>query len=93
MKWDPAGSILASCGDDESVYLWSSKQSEPVKTLRDHTATVNAIRWSNSSFPQMGAYQSNSAIVPILATASLDRTIKLWDIEQGKVIMSLFGHK
>jgi len=36
IKWDPAGSLLASCSEDEVIYLWSPKQNEAVKTLRGH---------------------------------------------------------
>ena len=88
IKWDPAGSILASCGDDELVYLWSPKQSEPVKLLKDHTHHVNTLRWSNSV---KGGIPGVS--VPILASAGLDQLIKLWDVEIGKALMSLHGHR
>jgi transducin (beta)-like 1 len=88
IKWDPPGSILASCGDDELLYLWSPKQSEPLKALKDHTMSVNMVKWSN--VPNHTQLYSS---VPLLGSAGFDKQVKLWDVELGKVIMSLHGHK
>ena len=36
---------------------------------------------------------NSQATTPILATASKDHTIRIWDIEYGKTIMTLLGHE
>jgi len=36
IKWDPAGSLLASCSEDDVTYLWSPKQNEAIKALKGH---------------------------------------------------------
>ena len=96
MKWDPAGSLLASCSEDEVIYLWSPKQNEAVKAFKGHESSVNNIKWNNHPFQShgggaqsiLGAYPT-----PIIASAGRDQTIRLWDVEYGKCIMTLKGHE
>ena len=37
IKWDPTGTLLASCSDDYSAKIWSLKQDECVHELKEHT--------------------------------------------------------
>jgi COMPASS component SWD3 len=92
IKWDPAGSLLASCSEDEVIYLWSPKQNEAVKALKGHHASVNSIKWNNHPFQNHNSGASNllgNYPVPIIASASRDNTIKIWDVEYGKCVMTL----
>lgn len=96
VKWDPAGSLLASCSEDDVIYLWSPKQNEAVKAFKGHESSVNNIKWNNHPFQShsggaqsiLGAYPT-----PIIASAGRDQTIRLWDVEYGKCIMTLKGHE
>ena len=86
IKWDPNGAILASCADDDdTALLWSPNSNESIRALRGHTSSINAIRWTN--------FLSSNAYAPLLATASKDTSIKIWDIETGNSIMTLQGHE
>ncbi|XAR51325.1 hypothetical protein NMG60_11005925 [Bertholletia excelsa] len=88
VKWDPTGSLLASCSDDTTAKIWSMKQDKYVHDLRDHTKEIYTIRWSPT-----GPGTSNPNQQLLLASASFDSTVKLWDAELGKLICSLNGHK
>jgi transducin (beta)-like 1 len=46
VKWDPTGSLLASCSDDSTAKIWNIKQSTFVHDLREHTKEIYTIRWS-----------------------------------------------
>lgn len=62
----PDGRVLAAGGWDKRVRLWQWKRWKPLAVLRHHTATVNAVSFSDDS--------------RWLASASSDRTIALWTL-------------
>ncbi|CAH9091392.1 unnamed protein product [Cuscuta europaea] len=88
IKWDPSGSLLASCSDDFTAKIWSLEQDTCVQDLREHTKEICTIRWSPSG---PGTNNPNQQLM--LASASFDSTIKLWDVELGRAIHTLNGHR
>ncbi|KAF3440210.1 hypothetical protein FNV43_RR18493 [Rhamnella rubrinervis] len=82
VKWDPTGSLLASCSDDITAKIWSIKQDRYVHDLREH-----------SKMESHGPGTNNPNQKLVLASASFDSTVKLWDVELGKLIYSLNGHR
>jgi transducin (beta)-like 1 len=87
VKWDPSGSILASCSDDTTVKLWADGKKQPLFDLKDHNKEIYTIRWSPT-----GAGSANASKKLLLASASFDSTVKLWDPEVGKCLHSLQRH-
>ncbi|KAF6176245.1 hypothetical protein GIB67_023536 [Kingdonia uniflora] len=88
IKWDPTGTLLASCSDDGTAKIWSIKQDKCLHDLRAHTKEIYTIRWSPTG---PGSKNPNQKL--LLASASFDSTIKIWDVEQGKVLYSFNGHR
>ncbi|KAF7140429.1 hypothetical protein RHSIM_Rhsim06G0058000 [Rhododendron simsii] len=88
IKWDPTGLLLASCSDDSTGKIWSMKQDTYVHDLKEHSKEIYTIRWSPTG---PGTNNPNQQLV--LASASFDSTIKLWDVELGRVLHSLKGHR
>ncbi|XP_015884994.1 WD40 repeat-containing protein HOS15 isoform X1 [Ziziphus jujuba] len=88
IKWDPTGSLLASCSDDNTAKIWSTKQDKYLHDLREHVKEIYTIRWSPT-----GPGSINPSQQLVLASASFDSTIKLWDVEQGRLLFSFNGHR
>ncbi|KAJ7966560.1 F-box-like/WD repeat-containing protein [Quillaja saponaria] len=88
IKWDPTGSLLASCSDDYTAKIWSLKQDTYLHDLKEHIKEIYTIRWSPT-----GPSTNNPNQKLVMASASFDSTIKLWDVELGRLLYSLNGHR
>lgn len=81
LKFDPSGSLLASCSDDYTAKIWSTKSCSVVHNLREHTREVYTMQWCPSVNRRL-----------VLATASFDSLVKLWDVNTGRCLKTLAGH-
>ena len=71
--------LLAAVLDGE-IIIWDTQTGDPVKKLSGHNNAVRSVRFSPTD--------SN-----LLASGSADRTVRIWDIEQGQQIgPALTGH-
>jgi len=68
----PSCSLLLSGSEDSLVYVWQRSSGRLIGTLNDHTATVNAVTATTTS---QGKH--------LIASASDDYTIKIWQIKTG----------
>ncbi|XP_048514566.1 F-box-like/WD repeat-containing protein TBL1XR1 isoform X2 [Athalia rosae] len=87
IKWDPQGHLLASCSDDMTLKIWSMKQDTCVHDLQAHCKEIYTIKWSPTG---PGTHNPNMNL--ILASASFDSTVRLWDVERGACIHTLTKH-
>jgi serine/threonine protein kinase/WD40 repeat protein len=67
---DPAGKRLAEAGDDKMVRIRDARTLAVQREFRAHDGPITAMAWHPSK--------------PILATASADLTVKLWNLETGR---------
>ncbi|EFA78669.1 putative protein serine/threonine kinase [Heterostelium album PN500] len=87
IKWDPSGTLLASCSDDTTAKIWNLKNDDCVHNLKQHTKEIYTIKWSPTG---PGSANPNKDLV--LASASFDSTVKLWDVEVGACIHNFTKH-
>jgi transducin (beta)-like 1 len=87
IKWDPTGTLLASCSDDKTAKIWSMKQETCVYDFVGHKKEIYTIKWSPT-----GPGSANPNRPLLLASASFDSTIKLWDMEEGACTHTLTRH-
>lgn len=69
---------MATTGFEPSIHVWSAPAFEEMRTLAGHTQRVNAL--------------ALSADQRLLASASTDRTVRLWDYASGECLRLLKGH-
>lgn len=61
--------MIVSCSNDKTSYLWDVSTGESVRKLRGHSARINSLSL-NKEFT-------------IMATASYDATVMLWDLKSN----------
>lgn len=78
VDWSPDGRYLAA-GDftkeNAAISIWDAAAGKLIRTLRGHADRVNAVKWSPD-----GAW---------LVSGSADKTARIWDALQGRLIQSL----
>lgn len=87
IKWDPSGELLASCSDDKTLKVWSLNSDRHRHNLCAHQSEIYTIKWSPS-----GPRSANPNQDLLLASASFDSTVRLWEVERGTCLHSLTKH-
>jgi len=79
LKWSPNHMQLASGGNDNKLFIWNIKKSEPEAKFSEHKAAVKALTWSPH---QNGLLLSGGG--------SNDKTIHVWNTLTMKNIKSVY---
>ena len=87
IKWDPTGTLLASCSDDYTCKVWTVDNDSCLFDFRDHQKEIYTIKWSPT-----GPGTRNPDLPLLLASASYDATVKLWDVQSGTCVHTLAKH-
>ncbi|KAH6580332.1 hypothetical protein BASA50_010169 [Batrachochytrium salamandrivorans] len=103
IAWSADGALVASCSNDQSILIWDSSTWSQISHLLGHTHVVESVAFSPlSQTPSMTklALQTAVTVQPsssgsqyFVASASRDKTIKLWDAISGQCIHTIIGHE
>jgi len=78
LKWSPDNQYLASGGNDNKLFVWSSATTTPMQTYTDHLAAVKAIAWSPHHHGLLAS-----------GGGTADRYIRFWNTLTGQPMQSV----
>jgi len=90
VKWDPSGNLLASCSDDCTAKVWDmrSDRTDPLYDFTSHKQEIYTVKWSPT-----GPGSKNMLKKAMLATASFDGSVRLWNIDDGSCYRIFSRHR
>jgi ribosome assembly protein 4 len=87
--WSPDGKRFASADKNGEVRVWDpATGKEACAPLRGHTAWVTSLAWE----PLHAAGHTPTKACELLASASKDKTVRVWNVRTGAMVFMLSGH-
>jgi WD40 repeat protein len=77
-----ADTLVASAGVDQTIRIWNPMNGQLQRTLNNHVATINDLAVQDSS----AEVSETGNLVPLLASTADDRTVRLWQPRNGRLL-------
>ena len=94
ISFSPGGRTIATASADNTIRIWDVESGEVLKILEGHEGDVTAVVFSNRLWASTGSPlpPPPPLVGGIVASASTDETIKLWNTETSEEIRRFLGH-
>ena len=87
LAWSPDGKWIASAGMDGTAQVWAAEHLRKVSAYTRHSNKVTALAW----FPAANSSSSQGRNI-LIASASEDGTVQVWDASTGHMVFVYRGH-
>ena len=87
-----SSTLFASASQDRTVKIWSTEDGSVVGILRGHKRGVWSVRFSPRDAPVISSESRSSTNRGLVATASGDKTVKIWSLSDFSCLLTLEGH-
>lgn len=87
-----SSTLLASASQDRTVKIWSIEDGAVLGILRGHKRGVWSVRFAPKEVPIIKSTAGSSTNRGVVATASADKTIKVWSLSDYGCLMTFEGH-
>jgi WD40 repeat protein len=89
VAFSPDGQRLAAASADKALRVWDAANGQELLVLHGHKGVVTSVAFSPFSRTPVSGFHRP----PLLASASVDQTVKVWDAVNGGLIFTLLGHQ
>ncbi|KAJ5485049.1 hypothetical protein N7539_005037 [Penicillium diatomitis] len=89
---DSTSALFASASQDRTVKIWDAEEGAAVGILRGHKRGVWSVRFAPKNTPIVNTEDGTSTSRGIVATASGDKTVKLWSLADYTCLLTFEGH-
>ncbi|KAL9986780.1 hypothetical protein ACROYT_G000975 [Oculina patagonica] len=79
---------FASASDDNLAVIWDAKTGKRLSVLRGHSRPIKCMLLLH----QRQEYQNEDIATTLLLTGSSDRTILVWDVDDGQCLHTITEH-
>lgn len=89
---DPSSTIFATASQDKTVKIFDAEEGSAIGILRGHKRGVWSVRFAPHNTPIINSDAGTSTSRGVVATASADKSVKLWSLSDYTCLLTFEGH-